>query len=118
MNFVGITICKTVASSSPGDSATLVYEVPSLHEAEVALIQVSNDDSNNKEINIQLRTNGEYGYFARKFPVSNSQVTCLLGNGRLFLKAGDKIVAYKESGSYNMDITVSLKQTYRGIRAQ
>jgi hypothetical protein len=116
MEYVGLTTGKVVASTSPGNDATLIYEVPALHAAEVHLIIPSNDDSNNKEINIQLRTNGSYIYLYRKFPVSNNAAVNLLDGSPLFLKAGDRIVAYKESGNYLMDLTVSFKQMYRGVK--
>jgi len=95
------TAAKDISSTSGGASSDVIYTCPSNFIALVRFLHVSNGGSNNKKYSIQWYESDTttYHYIVDDHSLSsNSLEDVVHGGSYIALKAGDKIVASKESG--------------------
>lgn len=105
----------SVTSTTAGAGADVVYTVPTNHDAEVTFCVVTNAGAV-KNISIQVYHEDDvtYHYLLRSHAIPGNDAYKLVGQDRLYLHAGDKIVAYKTGGTF--DVTVSGKLFYNPTR--
>ena len=105
----------SITSTTTGAGADVVYTVPASHDVELTLLACANGGSNNK-INVQVyhADDEEYHYLLRTHSVANHDTYNVITSNRIFLHAGDKIVAYKAGGTF--DVSISGKQYYNPVR--
>tara|TARA_R110002094_G_scaffold53137_1_gene64513 strand:+ start:94 stop:453 length:360 start_codon:yes stop_codon:yes gene_type:complete len=106
---------SVVASTQAGAVADVIYTVPAKFDAEVTLLVCTNGAAADK-INIQVyREDGTaYHYLLRAHSVGANDSYNAITSNRLFLHSGDKIVAYKVGGTF--DVSVSGKQYFNAVR--
>ncbi len=106
---------SSITSTTTGAGADVVYTVPANYDAELTLLACTNGAAINS-INVQVyHADGtEYHYFLRAHSVAANDTYNALTSNRLFLHAGDKIVAYKVGGTF--DVSVSGKQYFNPVR--
>lgn len=105
----------SVSATAAGASADVVYTVPASHDAEVEFLAVSSGSgTNNVSIEIFNSDNSDYTYIIRDFSMTANTYERIMDGSTLYLHAGDKIVAYKGAGTF--DVSVSGKLHYNGAR--
>ena len=89
--------------------------VPANFDSEITLLVCTNGAATNN-INVQVyHADGtEYHYLLRAHSVAGNDAYNVLTSNRLFLHSGDKIVAYKAGGTF--DVSVSGKQFFNPTR--
>ncbi len=107
---------KVITSTTTGAGADVVYTVPANYDAELTLLACTNGAATNN-INVQVyHADGtEYHYLLRANSVAGNESYNVITSNRLFLHTGDKIVAYKAGGTF--DVSVSGKQYFNPVRA-
>ena len=106
---------SSITSTTTGAGADVVYTVPANFDAEITLLSATNGATINS-INIQVyHADGtEYHYFLRAHSVVANDTHHALTSNRIYLHSGDKIVAYKVGGTF--DVSVSGKQFFNPTR--
>jgi hypothetical protein len=105
----------SVTSTAAGDDADLVYEVPANHDCEVDFCVATNGGSTSKiSIQVYHADDAGYHYVLREHSVAGNDTYKIVGSDRIYLHAGDKIVAFKGSGTF--DVSVSGRQFYNPVR--
>lgn len=104
----GTTITATAADAS----ADVVYTCPAYYNAEVSYLMVTNSATSNQNISIQFyhEDDTSYHYILKDKAVAGNDNYQLINNNILYLHAGDKIVAYKGGGTF--DVVISAKEVY------
>lgn len=106
---------KVITSTTTGAGADVVYTVPANFDAELTLLSCTNGAAiNSISVQVYHADGTEYHYFLRAHSVAANDTHHALTSNRLFLHAGDKIVAYKVGGTF--DVSVSGKQYYNAVR--
>ena len=106
----------SVTSSTVGAGADVVYTVPPNHDAQITLIIAANGSATHTlSIEIYHAESASYKYLLRSHSVSGGEAYNVLGSSRLFLHAGDKIVATRSAGT--LDVSISGKQFYNPVRS-
>ena len=115
LDFTTFFDSSAITSTTTGAGADVVYTVPANHDAELTLLACTNGAATNN-INVQVyhADETEYHYLLRAHAVAGNSVHDAITSNRLFLHAGDKIVAYKAGGTF--DVSVSGKQYYNPVR--
>jgi len=108
--FAAVTGNSASTTSSP-DNATLLFTCPNNYEAEVVYLLVSNDQTSNSNIGIQIyhADNTEYRTLVLEEQITGSASTQFIGSGPLYLHAGDKILIYRITSSHNFSATLSCR---------
>lgn len=106
---------KSITSTTAGAGADVIYTVPDNHDCEVDFCVATNGgSSSNLSIQVYHADEAVYHYVLRAHSVSGNNTYKLVGPDRIYLHAGDKVVAYKGSGTF--DVSVSGKQFYNPVR--
>lgn len=115
--YITTTKSITVTSTSADASADLVYVVPDYYDSTIDMIIIANGGTAASKITIQLfhKDDNQYHNIIKSKTVSGNTALNLLNASRMHLHAGDKILAYKDSGDF--DVTLSAKQMYNPSRA-
>jgi sortase (surface protein transpeptidase) len=105
----------SIVSTTTGVDADVVYTVPLNHDAEITLLTCTNGAAVNR-INVLLfhADSSIFHYIVREHSVPGNDTFSVITSDRLFLQAGDKVVAYKAGGTF--DVAVSGKQFYNPVR--
>lgn len=106
----------SVASTTTGAGADVVYTVPANFDAEVTFLVCTNGSSVNR-INVLVyhTDDAEYHYLIRDHSVAGNSTYEVITSSRIFLHSGDKILAYKTGGTF--DVSISGKQIYNPVRS-
>jgi len=115
LDFTTFFDSSSITSTTTGAGADVIFTVPANHDAELTLLACTNGAATNN-INVQVyHADGtEYHYLLRAHSVAGNDVYDVVTSNRLYLHAGDKIVAYKAGGTF--DVSVSGKQFYNPVR--
>lgn len=104
-----------ITGTSANAGATIVYTVPPSFDAELSLIMCTNGGTTqNISIQVYHADGNQYHHLLRTHSVAANTTLNVLEASRMFLHAGDKIVAYKSEGTF--DISVSGKHFYNPQR--
>ena len=106
----------TIASTTTGADATLVYTAPAFYHGTVRFLTCSNSNAATKTISVQFYHNEDssYHYIAKATSVASGAVLDLLNGGYLFLHPGDKIVAYSNLANA-FDAMISVEEVYSSV---
>jgi len=107
------TEAVTIASTTTGANATLVYTCPALHDATVDLLHIANNSNASKKVYLQFyhKDSNAYHYVLKNHAIAGNSAENVFGAGVLHLHAGDKIVAYGETAN-TMEVLVSCREFY------
>ena len=115
IEFISVFDSVVVASTTADAGATVVYTVPSSFDAELSLIMCTNGSAtNNISVQVYHADGAAYHHLLRSHSVAGNDTLNVLEASRMFLHAGDKIVAYKGGGTF--DVSVSGKHFYNPQR--
>jgi hypothetical protein len=103
----------TIASTSAGAGATVVYTCPANFGAITRYLHISNNNSSTKKVYVQFyrAEDTSYHYIANGLSMAGHSVTNLVNGGYFNLHAGDKIVVYGETTN-TMEVLVSMEEYY------
>lgn len=107
---------SSITSTTTGAGADVVYTVPANHDVELTFLLCTNGAATNK-INVQVyhADATTYHYILRAHSVAGNDTYSAITSDRIFLHAGDKILAYKVGGTF--DVSISGKQFYNPVRS-
>tara|TARA_Y100000385_G_scaffold244427_1_gene262491 strand:+ start:389 stop:751 length:363 start_codon:yes stop_codon:yes gene_type:complete len=107
------TEAVTIASTTTGANATVVYTCPALHDATVDLLHVANNNNSSKKVYLQFyhQDDTTYHYVLKNHTIAGNSAENIFGPGVLHLHSGDKIVAYGETAN-TMEILISCREFY------
>ena len=111
------TEAVTIASTTTGANATLVYTCPPFHDATVDLLHVANNNNSSKKVYLQFyhQDDTTYHYILKNHNIAGNSAENIFGAGVLHLHAGDKILAYGETTN-TMEVLVSCREFYNPTR--
>ena len=113
--FTSVFDSAVITGTTADAGATVVYTVPANFDAEVSLILCTNGGATqNISVQVYHVDTPEYHHLVRVHSVAGNDSYNVLGAGRIYLHAGDKIVAYKGGGTF--DVSVSGKQFFNPQR--
>jgi hypothetical protein len=106
----------SITSTSADASANVIYTVPANYDSEIDFLICTNGSSTNN-ISIQIyHANGtSYHHLLRNHSVGGNDSYKVLESDRIYLHEGDKVLAYKGSGTF--DVSVSGRQFYNPMRS-
>jgi hypothetical protein len=105
---------KVITSILPGVDSDIVYTVPNNFEAEVTLIMISNAGPlSNINLQVYNKDLNEYGFLYRVKAVPANSTENVLRASVLYLNEGDKILAHKDGGTF--DVSVSGRAVYNQL---
>lgn len=109
--FDSVSITATAADAS----ADVVHTVPANHDCEIDFLVCTNGGAtNNISIQVYHADHTEYHHILRSHSVAGNDTHHVISANRLYLHAGDKILAYKNSGTF--DVSVSGRTYYNPAR--
>ena len=114
--FTTVFDSKVITSTTPtGAGADVVYTVPNNHDVELTHLQCTNGAGvNTMSLLVYHADENEYHYLLRDHSVAANSSFFTITSNRIFLHAGDKVVAYKTAGTF--DVAVSGKQYFNPVR--
>ena len=103
----------TIASTSAGASATVVYTCPNNFSAITRYLHLSNSSSSTKKVYVQFyhSESDTYNYIANGLSMAGHSVANLVGDAYFNLHAGDKIVVYGETTN-TIEVLISLEEYF------
>ena len=106
----------TVSATSGGASGTVLFTVPSNHDATVEFLTITNGASSSQTVTIEIYKNvgTSYKNLYKATTVAGNTVAKVLDADRLSLSAGDKIVCSKNGGT--IDVSMSGRLYYNPNR--
>ena len=106
----------TIASTTTGADATVVYTCPANHDATVDLLHISNNNNASKKVYVQFYHAGTttYHFILNNHAVAGNTAVNLFNAAPMHLHAGDKIVMYGETTN-TMEALISCKQYYNPL---
>jgi hypothetical protein len=109
--FESIAVTSTTADAG----ADVVYTVPANHDAQITMLIAANGGATHTvSIQVYHADDTTYHYLLRAHSIAGGEAANVLGSSRLFLHAGDKIVASKSAGT--LDVSISGKQFFNPVR--
>lgn len=115
VEFISVFDSKVITGTTADAGATVVYTVPSNFDAELSLIMCTNGGAtNNISVQVYHADGSEYHHLLRSHSVAGNDALNVLDASRMYLHAGDKIVAYKGAGTF--DVSISGKHYYNPQR--
>tara|TARA_R110000824_G_scaffold298700_1_gene486882 strand:+ start:737 stop:1099 length:363 start_codon:yes stop_codon:yes gene_type:complete len=107
---------KVITSLLPGVDSDTIYTVPNNFEAEITLIMITNAGPlANISLQIYNKDLNVYSFLYRVKGVSANNSDNVLGASILYLNEGDKILAHKDGGTF--DVSVSGRHVYNPLRS-
>jgi hypothetical protein len=104
-----------VTSTTTGAGADVIYTVPAKHSAEVTLLNCSNSSSTgNITIEVYHTDDASYHALLSAHSINNGTTFKAIESDRLYLHAGDKVVASVSAN--DMDVCISGKLVYNPTR--
>lgn len=105
----------SVSSTSADASADVVYTVPANHDVEIIFLSCANGSAtNNISVQVYHADDAGYHHILRSHSTSGNDTHDVLTSNRLYLHAGDKVLAYKDGGTF--DVSISGKMFYNPVR--
>lgn len=109
---------KSVTSTTTGAGADVIHTVPANHDCEIDFLVATNGGSvQNISVLVYHADDTVYHYIIRAHSVAGNDTYKVVEADRIYLHAGDKIVAYKGSSSGTFDVSVSGRQFYNPVRS-
>ena len=107
---------STITASSGGASADVIYTVPPNHDCVVTFMHVSNGGSSTTNVTVQVYTavDTTYHHLLDNKSIAGNDVYSLVTSDRIYLHAGDKVVAFGGGGA--LEITASGEEHYNPNR--
>lgn len=107
---------KSITSTTNGAGADVIYTVPANHDCEIDFLVASNGAAVQRiSILVYHTDDDEYHYLLREHSVAGNSTYKVLNADRIYLHAGDKIVAYKVGGTF--DVSISGRTFYNPTRS-
>jgi len=108
---------KNITATSGGASADVVYTVPPNHDCVITFMHISNGGSATANGTIQVYTVSDttYHHLVDDKSIAGNDVYNVVNADRIYLHAGDKIVAFDGAGE--LEITVSGEEHYNPNRS-
>ena len=105
-----------VTSTTSGSSADVLYTCPAVHDATIDMIMITNGATSSQKISIQFYHDDDSTYhnFIKEKSIAGNTAHNVLDSARMHLHAGDKIVCYKDGGTF--DVTISVREFYNPNR--
>jgi len=105
----------SIVSTTAGAGSDLIYTVPNNHDAEVSFLTITHGTGTDS-INILMYHSADdtYHYLLRDYKIQANGVYSVITQARLYLHQGDKILAYKVGGVF--DVSISGKLFYNPVR--
>lgn len=115
-SYVGTFNSKVITSTTTEAGADVVYTVPPNFSAELTFLICANGGASSSKVSVLVyhADDATYNYLIREHSVGGHDTYAVIESSRIFLHPGDKIVAYKDSGSF--DVSLSGKQYYNTVR--
>ena len=106
----------TIASTTTGADATVVYTCPANHDATVDLLHISNNNNASKKVYVQLYhvADTTYHFILNNYALAGNTAANLFNAAPLHLHSGDKIVMYGETAN-TIEALISCKQYYNPL---
>tara|TARA_R110002124_G_scaffold175994_1_gene343873 strand:+ start:769 stop:1131 length:363 start_codon:yes stop_codon:yes gene_type:complete len=106
---------EAITSTTADVGADIVYTVPAQHDGQITLLMAANGGSTHVvSVQVYHADTATYSFLLRSKAVGTGEAYNVLGSSRLYLHAGDKILAYKSAGT--LDVSISGKQFYNPSR--
>ena len=106
----------SITSTTTGAGADVIYTVPARHDCEVDFLVATNGGSvQNVSVLVYHADDAQYHYVLRAHSVAGNDTYKVVEADRIYLHAGDKIVAYKVGGTF--DVSVSGRLYYNPARS-
>lgn len=100
--FASTSVTATAADSN----ADVVFTVPANHDAEIEFLVCANGGStSNISIQVYHADDDEYYHILRSHSVGGNDTYDVITSTRIYLHAGDKILTYKGSGTFDVSIS-------------
>lgn len=107
---------SSISSTSADASADVIYTVPDNHDVELDFLVVANGGAtNNISVQIYHKDDTAYHYILREHSIGGNDTYKVIESDRLYLHAGDSVVAFKGGGT--MDVSVSGRLYYNPSRS-
>jgi hypothetical protein len=107
---------RSITSLLPGADADMIFTVPNNFEAEVTLIMITNAGPlANISLQVYNKDLNVYSFLYRVKGVGANNSDNVLGASTLYLNEGDKVLAYKDGGTF--DVSVSGRNVYNPLRS-
>ena len=108
---------KSITSTTTGAGADVIHTVPANHDCEIDFLVTTNGGSvQNISVLVYHFDTEDYNYILRAHSVAGNDTYKVVEADRIYLHAGDRLVAYKGSASGTFDVTVSGRQYYNPAR--
>lgn len=107
----------TIASTSAGVNATLVYTCPPNYDATIDMLHISNNNNSNKKVYIQFyhSDTSTYHYILNNHAIAGNSAENIFNSSHVHMHAGDKIVVYAETTN-TLECLFSCRQFYNPLR--
>lgn len=106
----------SITSTTTGAGADVIHTVPANYDCEIDFLVATNGGATQKiSIQIYHADDTAYHYVLRAHSVAGNDTYKVVEADRIYLHAGDKIVAYKVGGTF--DVSVSGRQYYNPARS-
>lgn len=117
INYKTTTESVTVAATSAGADATVLYTCPAKHSATLDMLFLSNNNAGAKKISVQHynSTTATYNHVAKVYSIAANSSFNLLDASQMHIQSGDKIVLYAETTN-TIESTISVKEYYNPNR--
>ena len=117
LSYTTATEAITIASTTTGANATVVYTCPANHDATIDLLHIANNNNASKKVYVQFYhvEDTTYHYVLKNYAVAGNSAINLFNAAPMHLHAGDKIVMYGETAN-TMEALISCKQFYNPSR--
>jgi hypothetical protein len=113
--FTAVYESASITGTTADAGATVVYTVPSSFDAEITMLLCTNGSAtHNASVQVYHADTNVYSHLLRLHSISGNDTYNVLGPSRLYLHAGDKILAYKSAGT--LDVSLSGKQYFNPAR--
>ena len=115
IEFISVFESIVVTSTTADVGANVVYTVPANFDSELSLIMCTNGNATNKiSVQVYHADGTTYHHLLRSHSVAGNTTFNVLGASRMYLHSGDKLVAYKVGGTF--DVSISGKHFYNPQR--
>ena len=107
----------TIASTTTGANATVVFTCPANYDATIDLLHISNNNNASKKVFVQFyhADTTTYHYILKNNAVAGNTALNLFNAAPMHLHAGDKIVMYGETAN-TMEALISCKLFFNPAR--
>jgi hypothetical protein len=114
-NYTSFFESISVTSITAGAGADVVFTIPANHDAEIEFMSVSSGlGTNGISIEVFNADNSDYTYILRDLTMTANTYERVITSATIHLHAGDKVVAYKGAGTF--DVSISGKLFYNPVR--